>query len=246
MSSSNFELRASNFWSMSTDFSLFEKRVGTTFTNKDLLRTAFTHRSYLNENRKAGCEHNERLEFLGDAVLELIVTEYLFEKYPEKPEGDLTSYRSALVNANTLSGVAEGLGMNDCLLLSRGEAKDTGRARQVILANTIEAFIGALYLDQGYASARAFVSRTLFPLTDEIVQKRIWLDAKSHFQEKAQEIVGVTPSYETVKEAGPDHDKHFTVAVFLDKERVAAGEGKSKQEAEQHAAKLGLAAKNWE
>ncbi|MEK7208252.1 MAG: ribonuclease III [Patescibacteria group bacterium] len=228
------------------DFTTFEKHIGITFSSKDLLRTAFTHRSYLNENRRSGMEHNERLEFLGDAVLELIVTEYLYEKYPDKTEGDLTSYRSALVNATTLSGVAEGLGMNDCLLLSRGEAKDTGRARQVILANTIEAFIGALYLDQGYAAAKHFVSAHLFTLTDEIVRKRIWLDAKSHFQEKAQEIVGVTPSYETVKETGPDHDKHFTVAVFLARERVAEGEGKSKQEAEQQAAKAGLEVKGWE
>lgn len=228
------------------DFTAFEKRIGVVFNDKDLLRTSFTHRSYLNENRKSGMEHNERLEFLGDAVLELIVTEYLFEKYPDKPEGDLTSYRSALVNAVTLAGVAEGLGMNGYLLLSRGEAKDTGRARQVILANTIEAFIGALYLDQGYGATRLFVSRTLFPLTDDIVQKRIWLDAKSHFQEKAQEVAGITPSYETVKETGPDHDKHFTVAVFLGKERVAEGEGKSKQEAEQDAAKRALEVKYWE
>lgn len=230
---------------MQTDFSDFEKKVGITFKDKELLITAFTHRSYLNENRRGKMEHNERLEFLGDAVLELIVTEYLFEKYPDKPEGDLTSYRSALVNANTLSRVAEGLGMNDYLLLSRGEAKDTGRARQVILANTIEAFIGALYRDRGYEAARAFVSRVLFPLTDEIVTQRIWLDAKSHFQEKAQEIVGVTPSYETVNESGPDHDKHFTVAVFLGREKVAEGEGKSKQEAEQAAAAAALAARGW-
>jgi len=227
------------------DFSAFEKRVDITFKDKDLLRTAFTHRSFLNENRKAGREHNERLEFLGDAVLELIVTEYLYTKYPDKDEGDLTAYRSALVNAVTLAGVAESLGMNEHLLLSRGEAKDTGRARQVILANTIEAFIGALYLDQGYESTTHFVSRYIFKLVDEIVHKKMWLDAKSHFQEKAQEIVGVTPSYETVKETGPDHDKHFTVAVFLGKERVAEGEGKSKQEAEQQAAKLGLEAKKW-
>jgi len=231
---------------MHTDLGSFEKKIGIAFTNKDLLRTAFTHRSYLNENRRAGMEHNERLEFLGDAVLELIVTEYLFEKYPEKPEGDMTSYRSALVNAVTLAGVAEELGMNDHLLLSRGEAKDTGRARQVILANTIEAFIGALYQDLGYEAAKQFVSRHLFKLLDEIVQQRKWLDAKSHFQEKAQEIVGATPSYETVKETGPDHDKHFTVAVFVGRERVALGEGKSKQEAEQQAAKLALKAKHWE
>ncbi len=228
------------------DFSAFEKKIDTTFKNKDLLRTAFTHRSYLNENRKSGMEHNERLEFLGDAVLELIVTEYLYGKYPERNEGDLTSYRSALVNAVTLAGVAEKLGMNDFLLLSRGATKDTGRARHVILANTIEAFLGALYLDGGYEAAKDFVSKHIFKLIDDIVHKKMWLDAKSHFQEKAQEIVGVTPSYETVKADGPDHDKKFTVAVFLGKEKIAEGEGKSKQEAEQQAAKMGLEAKNWE
>lgn len=228
------------------DFGVFEKKIGIAFKNKDLLRTAFTHRSYLNENRRAKMEHNERLEFLGDAVLELIVTEYLYGKYPEKPEGDLTAYRSALVNAVTLSGVADGLGMNDFLLLSRGEAKDTGRARQVILANTIEAFIGALYLDQGYGPVQKFVREHLFPLLDDIVRQKKWLDAKSHFQEKAQEIVGATPSYETVKEIGPDHDKQFTVAVFIDSEKVAEGEGKSKQEAEQKAAERALKAKKWE
>ena len=227
------------------DFAKFEKQIGITFRDKDLLRTAFTHRSYLNENRKGKVDHNERLEFLGDAVLELVVTEYLFAKYPEQNEGDLTSYRSALVNANTLSGVAEGLGMNDYLLLSRGEAKDTGRARQVILANTIEAFIGALFQDGGYETVKKFVATHLFSLTDEIVAKKSWLDAKSHFQERAQEIASVTPSYETVKETGPDHDKHFTVAVFVGKEKVAEGLGKSKQEAEQDAAKQGLAAKGW-
>ncbi len=228
------------------DFSAFEKKIGVAFKNKDLLRTAFTHRSYLNENRKSGMEHNERLEFLGDAVLELIVTEYLYAKFPDRNEGDLTSYRSALVNAVTLAGVAEGLGMNEHLLLSRGEAKDIGRARQVILANAIEAFIGALYLDQGYEATKEFVSRYVFKLVDDIVSNKMWLDAKSHFQEKAQEVAGVTPSYETVKEVGPDHDKKFVVAVFLGKERVAEGEGKSKQEAEQQAAKLGLEAKGWE
>ena len=228
------------------DFTEFEKKIGITFTNKDLLRTAFTHRSYLNENRGSGMEHNERLEFLGDAVLELVVTAYLFEKYPEKNEGDLTAYRSALVNAVTLGGVAERLGMNNCLLLSRGEAKDTGRARQVILANTIEAFIGALYLDQGYDAVVSFASTNIFVLTDEIVSKKTWLDAKSHFQERAQEVEGVTPSYETVKEEGPDHDKQFTVAVSLGTARVAEGAGKSKQEAEQEAAKAGLKAKGWE
>lgn len=229
------------------NFTDFEKKIGIMCADTDLLRTAFTHRSYLNEHRgaKTKTEHNERLEFLGDAVLELLVTEFLFKKYPHKDEGDLTMYRAGLVNAVTLAGVAETLGMNDYMLLSKGEAKDTGRAREVILANAIEALIGALYLDGGYAKAGEFVSRFVLNLTDKIVAEGKWLDAKSHFQEKAQEIASVTPSYETVREAGPDHDKHFTVAVFLGREKVAEGDGKSKQEAEQAAAANALHAKEW-
>lgn len=229
------------------NFEDFEKKIGIVFSDKDLLRIAFTHRSYLNEHRGANTKpaHNERLEFLGDAVLELLVTEFLFKKYPHKDEGDLTMYRAGLVNAVTLAGVAETLGMNDYMLLSKGEAKDTGRAREVILANAIEALIGALYLDGGYAKAGEFVSRFVLPLTDKIVAEGKWLDAKSHFQEKAQEIANVTPSYETVRETGPDHDKHFTVAVFLGREKVAEGEGKSKQEAEQAAAAVALRTKGW-
>ncbi len=227
------------------NFSDFEKKIGIIFADRDLLRTAFTHRSYLNENRKTKIEHNERLEFLGDAVLELLVTEFLFKKYPDKTEGDLTMYRAGLVNAVTLASVAEGLGMNDFMLLSKGEAKDTGRAREVILANAIEALIGALYLDGGYAKAGDFVSRFVLNLTDKIVAEGKWMDAKSTFQEKAQDIASVTPLYETVRETGPDHDKHFTVAVFLGREKVAEGEGKSKQEAEQSAAANALEAKRW-
>lgn len=228
------------------NFADFEKKIGIIFADKDLLRTAFTHRSYLNEHRESKTEHNERLEFLGDAVLELLVTEFLFKRYPHKDEGDLTMYRAGLVNAVTLAGVAEGLGMNDYMLLSRGEAKDTGRAREVILANAIEAFIGALYLDGGYAKAGDFVSRFVLPLTDKIVAEGKWLDSKSHFQEKAQDIAGVTPLYETARETGPDHDKQFTVAVFLDREKVAEGDGKSKQEAEQAAAAAALKVKQWD
>ena len=227
------------------DISKCEKTLGVVFKEKSLLQTAFTHRSFLNENRKVKTEHNERLEFLGDAVLELIMTEFLFAKYPLKPEGELTAFRSALVNANILSELAVKLNMNDFMLLSRGEAKDTGRARQYILANAFEAFIGALFLDQGYGATQKFIERTLLPLTDDIVHGKRWLDAKSHFQEKAQEIVGVTPSYKTISEAGPDHDKQFTVGVYLEAEKVAEGNGRSKQEAEQSAAKAGLTAKNW-
>ncbi len=227
------------------DLEKFEEKLGIKFKNKKLLQTAFTHRSFINENRKGVKEHNERLEFLGDAVLELVATFFLYKKYPEKNEGDMTSYRSALVNAVTLSEVASKLNMNDFLLLSKGEAKDTGRARQIILANTMEAFIGALFLDQGYEVTEAFIKKHITALIDKIVENESWLDAKSHFQEMAQEVVGVTPLYETIAEIGPDHDKKFTVGVFLGREKVAEGEGKSKQDAEQEAAKGGLKAKGW-
>lgn len=223
----------------------FQKKVGITFQQQDLLQTAFTHRSYINENREEATEHNERLEFLGDAVLELIVTEYLFQKYPDKPEGDLTAYRSALVNTSTLSTVGTGLGMNDCLRLSKGESRDTGRARQYILANTFEAFIGALYLDQGYAGAKKFIAAHLLPLTDDIVAKGLWQDAKSQLQEMAQDKLGITPHYTVLEEEGPDHDKHFTVGVFFDDEQVAEGTGKAKQEAEQNAARDALGTRGW-
>ena len=227
------------------NFSEFEKNIGVVFNNKALLRQAFVHRSYLNENRKTNLEHNERLEFLGDAVLELIVTAHLYEKYPDYNEGEMTALRSALVNANTMAEAANKIKMNDFMLLSRGEAKDTGRARQYILANAIEALIGAIFIDQGYQMAEKFVGENLFPLLPKIIKEGFWMDAKSRFQERAQEIVGITPVYETLKEIGPDHDKHFTIGVFLGKEKMAEGGGKSKQDAEQAAASAGLKAKNW-
>jgi len=227
------------------DFSQFENRINVAFRDKSLLRQAFIHRSYINENKNSGLEHNERLEFLGDAVLELVITDYLYNKYSTKPEGELTAYRSSLVNANILSGVASKLGVNDFLLLSRGEAKDIGRARQYILANTFESIIGAIYIDQGYEVAKQFISTQLFGLIDDIVKHGTWIDAKSRFQEMAQEKVGITPSYKTTKESGPDHDKHFTVGLFLDGDLVVEGSGKSKQEAEQEAARKGLERKGW-
>ncbi len=227
------------------DFSKFEKTIGINFKNKDLLKQAFTHRSYLNEHRDIELEHNERLEFLGDAVLELIITEYLYNKYPDSNEGDLTSYRSALVNAITLSDAASKIGMNDYLLLSKGEAKDMGKARQIILANTIEALIGAIFLDQGYDTAKYFISNNIFNLIEKIIAEKTWLDAKSKFQEQAQEHESITPLYKTLKEEGPDHDKKFTVGVYLEKHKVAEGEGKSKQEAEQVAASNALKVKGW-
>lgn len=226
------------------DFSRCEAAIGVTFTDRRFLVTAFTHRSYLNENRSAG-EHNERLEFLGDAVLELAVTDYLYRNYPKQNEGEMTSYRAALVNYQTLGKIAADLGMNEFLLLSYGESKDTGRARQVILANTFEALIGAIYLDQGFSAAAAFIEKHLYPLVPAIIKNGKWTDSKSLFQERAQEKVGVTPSYETVKEVGPDHDKQFTIAVKLGGDYVAEGVGKSKQEAEQAAAQAGLKKKGW-
>lgn len=227
------------------DFTKFEQASSITFKNKELLRRAFTHRSYLNENRDLESSHNERLEFLGDAVLELIVTEYLFEKYPDSTEGDLTAYRASLVNAITLSEVAQKINVNDYLLLSKGEAKDTGKARQYILANTIEAIIGAIYLDQGYDIAKYFISKNLFHLIDKIVADQSWIDAKSKFQEKAQEKEGQTPLYKSLKEEGPDHDKKFTIGVYLGNNLIAEGSGMSKQEAEQVAAKKALEVKKW-
>ena len=229
----------------SIDFLQFEKQADLDFKNKDLLRQAFVHRSFLNENKTSIAEHNERLEFLGDAVLELIVTEYLFKKFPTKPEGELTAYRSALVNANTLAGVAEGLQVNDFLLLSKGESKDKGRARQVIMANTMESIIGAIFLDSGYAAAEKFVSAHVLILTDKIIEQGSFIDSKSLFQEKAQENTGITPAYKTLKEEGPDHNKIFTVGVYLQTELVVEGVGKSKQEAEQDAAHKALAVKGW-
>ncbi len=227
------------------DFSKFEKQTKIVFKEKLLLEQAFTHRSYINENPKLGSGHNERLEFLGDAVLELVITDYLYNKYPDRTEGDLTSFRAALVNAVTIAEVASTLGMNEFLLLSKGEAKDMGKARQYILANTYEAFLGAVYLDQGYKIAEKFVASTLFGKIDEIVKNKLWRDAKSFVQEKAQEYLSITPAYKVISETGPDHDKHFTVGIYFGGELAGEGKGKSKQEAEQSAAASAIKKKNW-
>ncbi len=232
---------------MTYEFEQLAQHIGVNFKDISLLRMACTHRSYLNENRGSGLEHNERLEFLGDAVLELIITSFLFRKYPKKNEGELTAYRSAIVNTVSLSKVAQHLGLNEYLLLSKGESKDTGRARSIILANAVEAVIGAIYMDQGYDTAANFISEHILNVIDidEIVDKKLWLDAKSRFQEKAQEKNGTTPTYKTLKEVGPDHDKQFTLGVFLGDTMVASGMGASKQEAEQKAAEKALEAKGW-
>lgn len=228
------------------DFQKFAEKIKVEFNDINLLRQACTHRSFLNENKNAG-EHNERLEFLGDAVLELVITSYLYRKYPQKNEGELTAYRSALVNTHSLSRVAEALGVNEYILLSKGEAKDTGRARAIILADSVEAIIGAIYIDKGYDAAANFISQNLLEVIDidEIIEKKLWLDAKSRFQERAQEETGQTPSYKTMKETGPDHGKVFTLGVFIGDTQIATGSGLSKQEAEQKAAEKALEVKGW-
>lgn len=227
------------------DFTNFEKKIGVDFSDKNLLKQAFTHRSYLNEKPSWALQHNERLEFLGDAVLELSTTEYLYKNYPDKTEGELTSLRAALVNSITLGKAAADLNMNDFLLLSRGEKKDQGKARQYILANTIEALIGAIYLDKGYRTANVFIKKYILKYLENILKKSLWRDNKSFFQEKAQEVLGITPHYKVLKEWGPDHNKHFQIGVFLESELVEKGEGLSKQEAEQCAAEEALKAKGW-
>lgn len=227
------------------ELATLQERLGYIFTNRNLLVEALTHRSYLNEHRDYTGSHNERLEFLGDAVVELAVTDFLFKKFPAKPEGELTSYRAALVNTISLAETAQELAINGFLLLSKGEAKDTGRARDVILADAFEAIIGAIYLDAGYAAAEAFIARTLCNKIDDVISKRSYQDAKSRFQEVAQEKRGITPNYETLSEVGPDHAKVFTVGVFIGTAEIARGDGVSKQEAEQKAAQAGLDKMGW-
>lgn len=227
------------------DIPQLETKLGVTFENKNLIQTALTHRSYLNENPTWHLPQNERLEFLGDAVLELVVTRYLYLNF-ENPEGELTSYRAALVNSIMLADVATELELGDFLLLSRGEAKDEGKARMYILANTFEAIVGAIYLDRGYDAAEGFIGRVLLTRMKEVLDKKLYRDAKSYFQERAQEVVGTTPTYEVLKEWGPDHAKNFVVGVYIGEELVAEGEGSSKQEAQQDAAEKGLVAKGWE
>lgn len=226
------------------DIVAFAQELGLTFKNLDFLEEALTHRSYLNEHKDSRA-HNERLEFLGDAVLELAVTHFLFEKFPNKPEGDLTAFRASLVNTYSLADAAEAIGLNDVILLSKGESKDTGRARQIILANAFEALLGAIYLDQGYDAAESFIARHLYAKIDAVIATRAWQDAKSRFQEIAQDKRGTTPVYRTLAEEGPDHDKQFTVGVYLGDELMAEGEGKAKQEAEQAAAQNALSKTGW-
>lgn len=231
---------------MAINYAKLEKIIGIKFKNRELLKEALTHRSYINERPSPKLRHNERMEFLGDAVLELIVTEYLYKIYPQTNEGELTNFRAALVKAPTLFGVASDIGLNNFLLLSRGEAKDLGKAREYILANALEALIGAVYLDAGYKGAKSFIEKKILsPKMKEILTSGT-RDAKSLFQEKAQDVEGVTPVYRILKEWGPDHNKHFIAGAYLGEKLIAEGEGSSKQEAHQQAAELALKKKKWQ
>jgi ribonuclease-3 len=223
----------------------FEEKFNLNFENKVLLEQAFIHRSYINENKGLGLEHNERLEFLGDAVLELAVTRFLFEKYPETKEGILTAYRSSLVRTESISAAARKMGMNDLLKLSKGESRDQGKARDYILANTFEAFVGAVYLDRGYDEAKRIIAVALFDNIDDVIKTGSWKDHKSYVQEMAQEHYSETPRYEVVSATGPDHDKHFIMAIYFGDKKIAEGEGNSKQKAQQDAAKNALEKEGW-
>jgi ribonuclease III len=227
------------------DIADLEKKIKIKFNNKNLLKQAMVHRSYLNEHKDFELDHNERLEFLGDAVLELITTEFLYSKF-SNPEGELTNFRAALVNRKMLAIISEEIGLDEYLLMSKGESNDTGRARQYIIANALEALIGAIYLDQGYGEAKKFIENYFLCKMDDILNDKLYQDAKSKFQEEAQEKVGATPVYKVIREWGPDHDKHFLIGVFLNEEKVAEGEGISKQAAQRKAAEEGLKAKEWE
>ncbi len=227
------------------NLSELEKKIGVVFKNKDLLQQALVHRSYINENRDFRLDHNERLEFLGDAVLELVSTENLYKNFPNHPEGDLTNFRAALVNGKMLAKISGDLGVEEYLMMSKGEKKDTGRARQYLLANALEAIIGAIYLDRGYRASKEFITKNILCKMKMVLDGKLYQDPKSKFQEEAQDKTGFTPTYEVLKEWGPDHDKHFRVGVYLDKELVAKGEGSSKQVAQRNAAKEGLKVKGW-
>ncbi len=227
------------------NFPLLEEKVGVKFKNIDFLVQAFVHRSYLNEHHDFPLGQNERLEFLGDAVVELVVTEYLFNEYGN-PEGELTNWRAALVNAKMLASVAYEIGVEPFLFLSHGEAKDAGtKARDYIMANVFESLIGAIYLDQGYNACKKFILHWVISKLPYVLENGLYMDAKSRFQESSQEILGITPTYRVLEETGPDHAKIFKVGIFLEKELITSGEGSSKQEAQTEAAEAALKIKSW-
>lgn len=228
------------------DLAKLQKRLGVVFINDSLLKQALVHRSYLNEHPDFKIGHNERLEFLGDAVLEIVVTEFLYLNFTTTPEGDLTNWRASLVNAKMLYEIAAELDVEECLYLSRGESRDKNKkSRQFILANSIEAIIGAIYLDQGIEAAKKFILKNVVSKLDDILRNQTYLDPKSRFQEKAQEEKGITPHYQILDETGPDHAKIFTVGLYLDEEQIATGKGSSKQEAQVEAAANGLKKMTW-
>jgi ribonuclease III len=228
------------------NFSKLEEIIGVKFKDADLLKQSVVHRSYLNENPSFELHHNERLEFLGDAVLEIIVTEYLYKNFPETPEGDLTNWRASLVNAKILADIASDIKLEDYLYLSKGEAKDSNsKARQYILANAIEALIGAIYLDQGIKVSKVFVTDNIICKLENILANKLYMDPKSRFQEKSQEIHKLTPHYKVMKESGPDHAKMFEVGLYLSDKLISVGLGTSKQEAQVQAAIKGLKKQGW-
>ncbi len=230
---------------MKKQLSLLENKIGIKFKDTDFLKNALVHRSYLNEHKNFTFDQNERLEFLGDAVLELVVTDYLYKNYSEA-EGVLTNWRSSLVNGERLASVSETLGIYDFMYLSKGESQDSNKkARQYILANVFEAIVGAIYLDQGYESASKFINENLIIHLAKIIEDKTYIDAKSMFQERAQEKAGVTPHYRVLDESGPDHNKKFVVGGYIEKDLVAKGEGYSKQEAQTQAAAKALEVKKW-
>ena len=212
-----------------------QKRLAHEFQNPKLLELAFVHRSFVNENREVK-ESNERLEFLGDAVLELVTTEFLFEKFPEKPEGELTALRSALVKGETLAEISRELDFGKYLKLSKGEARSGGADKPYLLANVFEAVLGAVYLDGGFAKAKAIVTEFLLPKLPAIIESNAQIDAKSEFQELAQARLAITPEYKVLSESGPDHAKVFEMGAFVGKDLFGRGKGGSKQDAEQAAA----------
>ncbi len=217
-----------------------EEKLDLNFNNKDLLVQAFCHKSYLNEHPEFSLGQNERLEFLGDAVLELVVTEHLFKNYPDNPEGDLTDWRAALVNTKSLAKISKKLKLGKYLLLSNGEKRERGKAKQYMLADTFEALIGAIYMDGGYGEVKQFIQNYLLVELPKIISLELFKDPKSELQEVAQEKDGITPTYEIVDEEGPDHEKRFRMGVFLEEEKLAEGEGGSKKEAEEKAAQKAL------
>lgn len=227
------------------DYKELEKKIGITFEDYNILRTAFVHKSYINEHKNSEKSDNERLEFLGDAVLELASTKHLFEKCPKSPEGELTTFRSALVKGKHLAEIAKELDLGKYLLLSRGEEKSGGRDKNYILANTLESLIGAIYLDQGDDAAEKFVEKFILTKFDGIIKKGLHVDAKTCFQENCQEKVGITPHYEVIKEEGPDHNKKYTTGAYVNDELIATGIGSSKQKAEDEAAKSAIKIKGW-